>query len=254
MFQQILLSLPLLVTAVFSADPLNATFFVHKNETFNITQYYYRDYLSQHVGLGAPCYIYLARRPLVNFYVDEFDLPGKIIEYRLDLFNRIYASEVTNRERIRQIIGETVSRVLGKIGIRSVLLPSYSYYRHYKLNSILMPLKINFKSAPYSQSNFREFVSNIDTVWEVPYITNYSPVRYKLIDEYYKKHIAGNKGDLIYRLTHNLMHSLGLGHSKSLNCIMHAGNVKGLFETCEEEVGALRKVLCSKRIEINKYS
>lgn len=253
MFLKTILTLPLILNLAFAADPLNATFFEYKNEIFNITQYYYRDYLSKYVGLGAPCYNYLANKPLVHFYVDEFDIPGKIIEYRLDMFNKIYFSEITNREKIRKILETVVTFTFDRIGIKSVLLPTYSHYRYYKLNSLLMPLKINFKSFPYSQSNFREFVSNIDTVWELPYLTNYNPIRYKIINNFYKRKIAGNKGDLMYRFKHNLMHSLGLGHAKSLKCIMHAGNVAGLNDNCQEEVEALRELLCSKTIQINKY-
>lgn len=253
MFYELSLTLPLIINAVYTADPLNATFFEHRNEIFNITQYYYRDYLAKHVGLGAPCYDYIARKPLVHFYVDEFDLPGKVIEYKLDIFNRIYSSEIVNREKIRKVIENTVFLVFNKIGIRSVLLPTYGHYKYYKLNSALMPLKINFKSSPYSQSNFREFVSNIDINWEVPVLTNYNPIRYRIIMNFYKKHVAGNKADLLYRFSHNLMHSLGLGHSRSIKCIMHAGNIKGLYETCQEELEALHKMLCSKTIEINKY-
>lgn len=235
-----------------SADPNNATYVIFEGTKFNISQYYFRDHLLKNIPTNQ-CYKYIKTTPFVHYYVDEFDLPDNIIEYKFDIKGNIIPIKIVDRNKIINILEKTVNFIFNKIKIKSKKIDNYKSYRYEKLFSVLKPIKINFKAAPYSQSNFREFVSDRNIVWETPHLSVYNPKSFKKIVIFYNKNIAGKKSDLLYRFSHNLVHSLGLGHVVSDECIMHAGNLLGLNNFCLKEINFLHKFLCDPNLVFLKH-
>lgn len=234
------------------ADPHNATYVTFEGINFNISQYYFRDYLLKNVPTNK-CYEYIKNIPFVHYYVDEFDLPDSIIEYKFDTKGNISPNKIVDRIKIINILEKTVNFIFNKIKIKSKKINNYKIYRYEKIFSVLKPIKINFKTSPYSQSNFREFVSDRNIIWETPHLNVYNPRSFKKIVDFYKKNIAGKKSDLLYRFSHNLVHSLGIGHAVSDECIMHAGNILGLDNFCLKEITFLHKFLCDPNLIFLKH-
>lgn len=97
----------------------------------------------------------------------------------------------------------------------------------------ILPIEIHFRSSPYSQSSFLEFVTNRNVVWELYH------------DDVYEQH-AGNPLDLLYRFRHNFRHALGLGHLDSRESVMFPTNVLGLATINPLDVDAVHYLLCSE--------
>ncbi|KAK2574705.1 hypothetical protein KPH14_013106 [Odynerus spinipes] len=133
-----------------------------------------------------------------------------------------------------------------------------------------LPIQIHFRSKPYPQSTFMEFVSDRNRVWRVydsRFYDSYSDGRRSERenddsrrsvngdgrandDETAITRIPGNDDDLLYRLRHNLRHSLGLGHTTSKSCVMYPTNVLGLNRPCEHERIALHRFLCDRSLSL----
>lgn len=225
-------------------DPSNATTIQIDNLQFNITHDYWRTrFLLDH-------------RAHVNFWINPYELP----EYMM-LYEDGHWRHITKTETMHSLIVKTTKRVFNdwNIDYRRMLFanyyreiakendylrkkPLYPLHRH-STSSSGYPLLVHFRYKPYPQSNFGEFVSNRAIGWRVWH--NY--------DDYIVSDYVGAEDDLLYRMRHNVGHSMGLGHTTSKLCVMHPTNVRYLASLCSEEMRAMRALLTIPRIVDDGY-
>lgn len=219
-------------------DPPNATFFFTQNVLFNVSSLYWRDRF-----INAP-------QQKVQFWLNPYELPDKMLYYQNEMWH-----SVTNPDTIYRLVLDTLVRAFNDWSVRSEKLNFVDYYvalgelghfnnrqiisglniAHYRRRADNYPMHIHFRYDPYPQSTFGEFVSNRETVWRV----------WRHEEDYVKqpRYHVGEADDLLFRMRHNVGHSLGLGHSYSDKCILHNVRMPGLFDLCPAEREAMRQFL-----------
>lgn len=199
---------------------------------------------------------------VVKQVFEEFDLPHKrvndIIDYYESLDLLYYPRENRNVATPNRYVYDERTK-------------TYRLQRTVLNRGEFLPIQIHFRSKPYPQSTFMEFVSDRNRVWRVydsRFYNSYSSDEFARpqrgfnndddndhIDENNvddKTRLPGNDDDLLYRLRHNLRHSLGLGHTTSKKCVMYPTNVLGLNKPCEHEKIALHRFLCDKSLRLHE--
>lgn len=231
-------------SAVATVDPANATYFhpIPGNAiAFNITHKQWRESMV-HGERSIP------------FWVNPYQMPEKLLLYRQNQWTFI-----TEPNEIYNLLVINVHRTLAEWGLEPRRIIFRDYYISLSKHSTFInhqpliplnryrpehdfdefPIEIHFRYPPYTQSSFGEFVTNRKLAWRVWYDIN---------DYRFSDHV-GATDDLVYRLRHNLGHSLGLGHTESTNCIMYPTNIKNLYEFCPEEMTAMHALLFEKITE-----
>lgn len=220
-------------------DPPNATVIeVQPGHFYNVTHLYFRNAFKE---LGVKFDEKTCRCSQDNsvqhirYWINELQMPRKIRVF--DKFNR-YVDHETLTE-IRSDIDTLIQRLARELELRVERIDRDEYYtlmdglllevRNYQG---LIPIEIHFRSKPYPQSTFLEFVTNRDVRWEV------------YDDQVYAAH-AGRELDLLYRFRHNFRHSLGLGHANNRRSVMFPTNVLGLSQINPMDVLAVHVLLCS---------
>lgn len=262
-----------------NVDPGNATYFTLDDDFdplmhFNVTNPYYRRLIltnNLYTFDGKHCVPSMNTE--IHYWINPYELPDVIRLY--DITNAIF--DIRDKQQIYTIIAKTVARVFKEMPLPARELSSYKdYYNrirdiygttmkkndlllinnkatHFLLTHLIridsgndypppfLPIQIHFRSLPYPQSSFLEFVSNRDRRWEVYH------------DSLYPGY-AGGDNDLLYRFRHNLRHSLGLGHVIDKRCIMFPNNIPKLSAPCDHENIALHRLLCDPKINIRYYA
>lgn len=238
-------AITLVVSTQATVDPLNTTYFhpIPGNSiTFNITHKQWRGYMS-HGNKEIP------------FWVNPYQLPEKLMIFRSDSWETttdvttIYDMVVLNVMRTIREWGLTPKRVLFQ-DYYAALAKHSSFNDHQPLIPLNrfksrnqfdeFPLEIHFRYPPYQQSSFGEFVTNRQVAWRV----------WDDMNDYKYSGYVGATDDLVYRLRHNLGHSMGLGHTKSTSCIMYPTNIRDLRNFCREEKIAMKALLFGKIREL----
>lgn len=227
-----------------TVDPLNATTIQVDGLLFNVTHDYWRTRFL------------LDTRTMVDFWVNPYELPEAMLLYEDNRWRSI-----TKPETMHRLIVKTTKRTFEDWGVGYRRLQFANYYRELaKENDYLhkqplypirgqltshygYPLIIHFRYKPYPQSSFGEFVSNRATVWRV----------WDNDADYAVSDYVGTYDDLLYRMRHNVGHSMGLGHTTSERCIMYPTNVSFLTSLCREELKAMRTLLTTPRAVDDGY-
>lgn len=227
-----------------TVDPSNATSIHVHGLQFNITHNYWRTRFL------------LDEQTLVSFWVNPYELPESMLLYENNRWQRI-----TKTETMHKLIVQLTKRTFNDWNIGYRRLRFANYYRelareHEYLNkrplypihgqltaSFGHPLLIHFRYKPYPQSSFGEFVSNRAVAWRV----------WDNDDDYQVSDYVGANDDLLYRMRHNIGHSMGLGHTTSERCIMYPTNVRYLVTLCSEELRAMRTLLTTPRVVDDGY-
>lgn len=227
-----------------TVDPANATYFhpIPGNAiTFNITHKQWRESM-------------VHGKRSIPFWVNPYQMPEKLMLYYQNQW-----SVITEPNAIYNLLVMNVHRTLTDWGLEPRRIIFRDYYISLSKHSTFInhqpliplnryrpehdfdefPIEIHFRYPPYTQSSFGEFVTNRKLAWRV----------WADIDDYRFSGHVGATDDLVYRLRHNLGHSLGLGHTESTNCIMYPTNIKDLYEFCPEELSAMHALLFEKITE-----
>lgn len=219
-------------------DPPNATYFYSNNVLFNVSSLYWRERF-----VNSP-------QQRVTFWLNPYELPEKMLYYENDHWHLI-----THDDTIYRLVLDTINRAFRDWSVRSEKLNFVDYYvalgemnyfnnRHaisglnlafYRRRSRNYPMHVHFRYDPYPQSTFGEFVSNREITWRV----------WRHHEDYVRepREHVGEVDDLLFRMRHNVGHSLGLGHSYSNKCILHNIRMPGLYDLCEAEKEAMRQFL-----------
>lgn len=227
-----------------TVDPFNATAIHIHGLQFNITHDYWRTRFLHD------------DRTLVSFWVNPYELPESMLLYENNRWHHI-----TKTETMHRLIVQTTKRAFNDWNIGHRRLRFANYYHelareneylnrrplypiHKRLTASLgYPLIVHFRYGPYPQSSFGEFVSNRAIPWRV----------WNNDDDYQVSDYVGAKDDLLYRMRHNIGHSMGLGHTFSDRCIMYPTNVRYLVKLCNDELEAMRALLITPRIVDDGY-
>lgn len=219
-------------------DPPNATQFYTQNVLFNVSSLYWRNRF-----LDAP-------QQSVPFWLNPYELPEKMLYYENESWKLI-----THDNTIYNLVLGTINRAFNDWSVKSEKLNFVDYYvalgelnhfnnrqamsglnlAQYRRRSTNYPMHIHFRYDPYPQSTFGEFVSNRETLWRV----------WRHDEDYVRqprRHV-GEADDLLFRMRHNIGHSLGLGHSYSNKCILHNIRMPGLYALCSVERQAMHHFL-----------
>lgn len=226
-------------------DPPNATHFYTQNVRFNVSSLYWRDRFINEPNQKVP------------FWLNPYELPEKILYYENKNWRLI-----THDDTIYRLVLDTIYRVFKDWSVKSERLNFVDYYvalgelnyfnnrraisglnfAHYRRRSTNYPMHVHFRYDPYPQSTFGEFVSNRETVWRI----------WRHEEDYVrqpKRHV-GEADDLLFRMRHNVGHSLGLGHSYSDQCILHNVRMPGLSTLCPAERQAMHQFLTNATLMI----
>ena len=250
-----------------TVDPSNATTIDVDGLVFNVTHDYWRTRFL------------LDDKTLVSFWVNPYELPESMLLYDDNHWNLI-----TKTETMHRLIVATTKRVFNDWNIGYKRMRFSDYYRQVAeendylakrplypisgrsvstnvvntkrarflrrsppdttpLKSLGYPLMVHFRYKPYPQSSFGEFVSNRAAEWRV----------WSNDEDYRASDYVGADDDLLYRMRHNIGHSMGLGHTSSERCIMHPTNVRYLSSMCDEELHAMRTLLTTPRVVYDGY-
>lgn len=208
---------------------------------YNVTHTYYRDSFKL-LGVG---YNETRRRCVQNetyqwihYWINTLQLPKRLKYYN----ERNQTSYITERRDIIGMIDRVVRWFADELQLKMGRLSRAEYYetmdsllvRPDKRYRGLLPVEVHFRSKPYPQSTFLEFVTDRDVVWEL-----YHPAVYRWY--------AGRGVDLRYRFRHNFRHSLGLGHLNDTTSIMYPTNVLGQYLENPLDVDAVHVLLCSRQ-------
>lgn len=236
-----------------TVDPPNATEIYVPNfydngkiYTYNVTHTYFRDYFinNNEVTFDATtrrCRSRDGRKPIVHYWLNELQLPARMRYY--DERNRVYSFR--NRSTIESTIDRIIQNLATELELEFTRVSRQSYYR--TMDSLLsfpdqlivsrasIPVEVHFRSKPYPQSTFMEFVTNRDVEWAV-----YNP-------RVYERRV-GEDLDLFYRFRHNFRHTLGLGHLDDKASIMYPTNVRGQGLLYPIDIDAVHYLLCSRTV------
>lgn len=229
-----------------TVDPSNATELLVPDafedgavHHYNVTHTYHRQAFAElGVEYVAPRCRQAGNATAIPYWLSEYELPSAIRVYdRWETWR-----EVRNRTRIWSIVLGVVEKVGFEMDLRMKRVGRDRYYemldeRLLRGRPGLLPLHIHFRAKPYPQSSFTETVTDARSVWEV------------YDDTVYGKY-AGRQTDLLYRLRHNMRHSLGMGHTASKQSIMYPTNVAGLAEPSPLDTDALHVLLCDRRARL----
>lgn len=225
-------------------DPTNHTTIHIDDLQFNVTHHYWRTRFL------------LDNHAIVSFWVNPYELPESMLLYEKNRWQHI-----TKSETMYNFIVKTTKRVFDDWGIGYRRVMFADYYRQIAQESDYLnkkplypihersifnsgyPLLIHFRYKPYPQSSFGEFVSDRAAVWRV----------WDNHDDYKKSSYVGTDDDLLYRMRHNIGHSMGLGHTTSMRCVMHPINVRHLASLCSAELNAMHALLTTPRIVDDGY-
>nr|WOJ45383.1 matrixin [Apis mellifera nudivirus] len=227
-----------------TVDPDNATRLITEDGTqFNVTHFYWRDRIQAKPD------------SLLAVWVNPYELPESIQYY--------HNGKWSVSKNVDFIYGRVLKIAMTALADWNVLKPKRIFFRDYyrklalesdfihkqPLNPLHLrfnpreveaygfPLQIHFRHKPYPQSSFGEFVSNRAVSWRVWLDYN---------RDYAQSEFVGADDDLLYRMRHNLGHSLGLGHTTLRECIMYPTNVRGLRTLCPAEQRAMARLLSSR--------
>lgn len=232
-----------------TVDPDNATTLVIEDGTrFNVTHLYWRDRVRSRSG------------NVVGVWVNPYELPESLQYY----FRKQWYT-INSTDDIYSLVLRTALRVLYDWEVPHKRLFFSDYYRKLAQDSTFIggspliplargfvprnydrygyPLQIHFRYKPYPQSSFGEFVSNRAVSWRV----------WARDDDYRSSSRVGDDDDLLYRMRHNIGHSLGLGHTTSRECIMYPTNIRGLVAFCPKELTAMRRLLSNQPLIARTY-
>lgn len=234
-------------TTLFVLDPSDSGF----AHAFNVTHLYTRRAFKE---LGVQMVNKRCQQNreemYIRYWINSYKLPKRIIfvDARGRTRNMTDVNEVTNA--LENLLENKIAREL-ELKLMRVNRETYYDLMDKLLCSPnsrfrgIIPIEIHFRSSPYSQSSFVEFVTNRDVVWELYH------------DDVYSRY-AGNPLDLLYRFRHNFRHSLGLGHLDSQESVMFPTNVPGLANVNPLDVDAVHVLLCSEMgpiaINVNKVA
>jgi hypothetical protein len=227
-------------------DPPNATTIEVKPldsavHVYNVTHTYFRDALrALDVGWDEQRGRCVQRNTVqhIRYWINEHQMPSRIRVY--DRFNRYY--DCVGSKDVTATVGRLMARIAAELELQIDRINRHEYYMLMDMLLLssdqsyqgLIPVEIHFRSKPYPQSTFVEFVTDRDVAWE-------------LYDEAVYPNYAGNPRDLMYRLRHNFRHSLGLGHTDDQRSVMFPTNVIGLYRTNPVDVLAIHVLLCSSQ-------
>lgn len=219
-------------------DPPNATYFYTDNVLFNVSSLYWRDR-----------FIDISQQK-IPFWINPYELPEKMLYHESGRWLMI-----RHPDTIYRLVLNTLNRAFNDWSVQAEKLNFVDYYvalaelnafnngqaisglniAHYRRRSKNYPMHIHFRYDPYPQSTFGEFVSNRNTVWRV----------WRHEEDYVKQPRAhvGEADDLLFRMRHNVGHSLGLGHSYSDQCVLHNIRMPGLYTLCPAERQAMNRFL-----------
>lgn len=265
----------------FYLKPQKFSNFHQSDDYFNITHLYYRNLILENNLLTfnrntKKCEGNSKR--FMNYYINSIELPNKMIY----ITSRNKTIMIDNMLSMIPLIHGLVQKIFSEMGFEIRKLRERSLYQlrlnkfffptalrpelqipdididnddvvdnwvgqnskgrqrvyHKYQRKLALPIQIHFRSLPYPQSTFMEFVTDRDRVWKIYNRKAYTPEH------------AGANDDLLYRMRHNLRHSLGLGHTENKKCIMFPTNIMGLTKPCLKEKQALHKFLCDRKLKI----
>ena len=193
----------------------------------------------------------------VSYWLNPYELPEKMLYFENSQWRLI-----THDDTIYRLVLDTLTRAFNDWSVRAEKLNFVDYYValgelnyinngqavsglnlvQYRRRSTNYPMHIHFRYDPYPQSTFGEFVSNRETVWRV----------WQHDEDYVmepREHV-GEADDLLFRMRHNIGHSLGLGHSYSDKCILHNIRMPGLWALCPAEQQAMQQFLHNRTLAI----
>lgn len=234
-----LLSLSTFPSVRSGVDPYNATtILVNNRYLYNVTHTYFRDSFRS-LGVGYKLGRCVQDNPVqsVRYWLNELQLPNKLKYFD----QRNNPTLIDEHARVVDAILGLVKQLQQELQLSMARTTRDQYYR--AMDSLLLgndgeyrgmiPVEIHFRSKPYPQSTFVEFVTDRNVVWEL-----YHP-------QVYNQH-AGKDTDLYYRFRHNFRHSLGLGHTDDTRSVMYPTNVRGLALINPTDVDAVHQLLCSR--------
>lgn len=198
---------------------------------------------------------------------DEMNIPSKRVNDLIDYYETMDLLYYPQRETPQTIRSSSDSSSSAPVYSYDQRTRTYRVVRTALKKGEFLPIQVHFRSAPYPQSTFMEFVSDRNRVWRVydkRYYDKYGNVDDKSDDnddntngDETRRSVnrndetrPGNNDDLLYRLRHNLRHSLGLGHTTSKACVMYPTNVLDLNRPCEHENLAIHRLLCDSNLRI----